>query len=404
MNPCLTTPLCAASLTVLIGYSAAHGALIKVDQSGGGDALTVQAGMLLASPGDTVAVRHGLHFVTNVELVNGVQLLGGWNDTFTSRIPGSSHLQGGGNHILKCTSGQGLSTLIDGFEISGANVSAVECDASSATISNNEFHGNSGPDGPGVHCQYGASSLIENNHFHHNSANYGGAIRGHWGSDTSPTIRNNLIEYNSGGAAGGGIGVNNGSAIIEDNVIQFNSTNGTGGGIHVWHAEGGTVEIRRNLVIYNSAPEGGGIGITGGHPIIENNTIWGNAAPLGGCVYQEESVLPDPGTTQVRNNILAGATQGNAAYCVSDLSMALSCNVLYGNAGGTYFGCPPGVTDLLTDPKLCDPVVGNFLISSDSPCAPPGATGCGLIGAFGVGCGPVSLEAMSWGEIKALYR
>jgi hypothetical protein len=35
----------------------------------------------------------------------------------------------------------------------------------------------------------------------------------------------------------------------------------------------------------------------------------------------------------------------------------------------------------------------------------PGNNTCGIqIGAFGTGCGPVSVEPSSWGGIKALYR
>ena len=53
---------------------------------------------------------------------------------------------------------------------------------------------------------------------------------------------------------------------------------------------------------------------------------------------------------------------------------------------------------------ICDPDAGDFTIRSNSPCAPPGLTGCGLVGALDVGCGPVSVDEASWGKIKAAYR
>ena len=63
-----------------------------------------------------------------------------------------------------------------------------------------------------------------------------------------------------------------------------------------------------------------------------------------------------------------------------------------------------GPTNFSADPLFCDPDNGDFTIRSNSPCAPPGVTGCGLIGALGVGCGPVSVEPLSWGGIKGKYR
>jgi hypothetical protein len=111
------------------------------------------------------------------------------------------------------------------------------------------------------------------------------------------------------------------------------------------------VEIRRNLIVYNTASEGGGIGITGGHPIIENNTLWGNSAPEGGCIYQEESGLPDPGTTMIRRNILGGSPVGGAVFCVTDFAMSLDCNCIWNNAGSeiklsTFYDRGRGVVTL----------------------------------------------------------
>jgi len=399
-----STSLC---LSLLVAAVVADASMIRVDQTGAGDALTVAEGMLLATGGDTVAVRHGLHAVSNLRVVDGVQLLGGWNDTFTARDPGTSLLQGGPGQVLRCTVGQGPETLIDGFEITGADDSAILCTAASPTITTNIFHDNDGVDGGAIHCEYGASPLIEGNHIHHNTAVLGGGIRAHLGQDTSPIIRHNLVEHNHATYAGGGIAVGNSSSLIEDNIIQFNSTGPgasyTGGGIHVWHAGGGVVEIRRNLIVLNSAVEGGGIGITGGHPIVESNTVWGNAAMLGGALFQEESTIPDPGTTQVFANILGGSTHGVGVHCEpDDPAMVLDCNCVYGNAGGSYSGCNAGPSDFSQDPQFCAPT-SDFHLSSSSPCAPPGVTGCGLVGALPVGCGPISVEPESWGRIKAHY-
>lgn len=398
---------CIYAFTTLVSCaliaSPVSAAFLRVDPSGGGDYLTVQAAMLVAAPGDSIAVRAGLNTVTNVQVKEAVLLLGGWNAAFTGRVPGSSHLVTSGNNcILRLSSGQTTATLIDGFELSGANQSAIWLTGSSATITNNDFHDNYAADGGAVHCEYGASPVIANNHIHHNTANYGGGLRGHFGSGNSPTIRNNVIEYNSAFDTGGGIAVNNGSPVIEDNIVRFNQTNGAGGGIHVWHAGGGTVELRRNLIVFNVGGKGGGIGISGGHPIIENNTLWANNASQGGAISNEESTIPEPGIAQISHNILGGSPVGAGVQCLNQTAIALSCNDVFGNAAGHYINCPPPVGDIHVDPSFCDPYKYDFRLMSNSPCAPQGV--CGLIGAFGIGCGAVSIEPTTWAHIKAAYR
>ena len=394
---------------ILLSVTPSSATMVRVDPGGGGDVLSITAAMSVASAGDTVAVIQGTVSASNVQLVEGVQLLGGWDATFTSRIPGTTHLAGGPDNVLRCTLGQTTATLIDGFEITGAGNSAIYLLSSAATITHNEIHDNDGQDGAGIHCEFGASPLIEENHLHHNSATYGGAIRAHWGVDTSPTIRNNLIEYNSALQAGGGIGVNNGSPLIEGNTIRFNSTEisggNTGGGIHVWHGEGGVVTVRENLIIYNTADEGGGIGINGGHPVIERNTLWGNgASEFGGTIFQATSIYFDPGTTQLVNNIIGGTTSRPAVECYDDFAISIDCNCLSGNADGNFQNCPSSSNDLLQNPMFCNLAGEDFTLHAGSPCAGPGPLGCGPIGAFGVACGPIPVETASWAQIKSLYR
>jgi hypothetical protein len=53
---------------------------------------------------------------------------------------------------------------------------------------------------------------------------------------------------------------------------------------------------------------------------------------------------------------------------------------------------------------FCDEEARDVTLSKGSPCLPTDPSGCGLIGALGQGCGPVSIESKSWGAIKGLYR
>jgi hypothetical protein len=57
------------------------------------------------------------------------------------------------------------------------------------------------------------------------------------------------------------------------------------------------------------------------------------------------------------------------------------------------------------DPEFCDVPVLDFTLDSISPCAPGNSPpGCSLIGALDVGCGPIAIEATTWGQIKSTYR
>jgi hypothetical protein len=389
------------SLIVLTARSAALGALIRVDPGGGGDAASILEAVLVSVPGDTIAVIEGSHVVDDVELPGGVTLSGGWNALFTARVAGSSHLKGGsGSTILTCLSGQGPATVVDGFEISGATDTAILCDGSSPTIINNQFHDNAAQDGGAIRCTNGSSPLIDGNHFHHNSATYGGAIRAHLGSGNSPVIRRNLFEDNESSLWGGAIAVGAGSALVEDNMFLRNK-GGIGGAVFAWFTLGGIPLIQGNLLVSNTAGSGGGaIGLSDAKAIIRNNTMWGNRG-RGACILYEND--PQLGRTLITNNILAGSLQGPAVWCETTQGFDLECNCVYGNAGGAYDNCGP-TTDLFLDPLLCEPALGDFHVSSNSPCAPTG-TSCGQIGALGVACGPpVSVQAESWARIKGRYR
>jgi hypothetical protein len=56
------------------------------------------------------------------------------------------------------------------------------------------------------------------------------------------------------------------------------------------------------------------------------------------------------------------------------------------------------------DPLFCGPSADDYTLRQDSPCAAPGPTGCGTIGAEPVVCSPTSLEKASWGKIKSHFR
>jgi hypothetical protein len=93
-----------------------------------------------------------------------------------------------------------------------------------------------------------------------------------------------------------------------------------------------------------------------------------------------------------------------------DGSITLRCSDVYGNEGGDWVGC---ITDQLgqdgnvcLDPQFCSGNPNedeNWSLQSDSPCAPE-QSGCGLIGAWDVGCGTTDAVERTWGGVKLLFR
>ena len=142
-------------------------------------------------------------------------------------------------------------------------------------------------------------------------------------------------------------------------------------------------------------------------PTITNCTFSGNEAGNDGggmfCCSSSPTLM---------DCIIAFSAQGEAVYCFDAESYPiLTCCDVYGNAGGDWVGCIAdqfGVSgNFSADPLFCmddNPEVP-YSLHEGSPCLPESSP-CGqLVGAFGLGCGPVSaVEDMTWGAIKTMYR
>jgi hypothetical protein len=137
---------------------------------------------------------------------------------------------------------------------------------------------------------------------------------------------------------------------------------------------------------------------------IENNTFYGirGGHPAGAA----SAVLIGPEDGGFTGNIVASCSPGPALRKEGGPSHPdTGCNLLWDNPGGNYFGdWVPASTDIFADPQFCDAAAGDYTLHSTSPAAPENSPTCGLIGALGVDCGPISIEPTSWGQIKNLYR
>ena len=141
--------------------------------------------------------------------------------------------------------------------------------------------------------------------------------------------------------------------------------------------------------------------------MITSCTFAGNAAGIGGGLR----FVYDYSTPIIENTVIAFCTDGEAVECYSTYTPSVTCCDIYGNAGGDWVDCLEGLEgsngNASVDPLFCleDNPSEPYSLHEGSPCLAENSP-CGeLVGAFGQGCGAVTVvEAVSWGAIKAMFR
>jgi hypothetical protein len=159
-------------------------------------------------------------------------------------------------------------------------------------------------------------------------------------------------------------------------------------------------EIRGNLFVRNVAEgvNGGGAIRLFGTARVTENTFVGNEASRGSAIVDRH----DGGGVTIRNNTFA-LNRGGPAYEAIAVQRVGDCNLFWAN-DTNFAGYTQGASDLFEDPQFCDIPNDDYSLRSTSPCAEENAPDCGQIGAFGVGCGTVSVGRQSWSRIKSSFR
>jgi hypothetical protein len=300
------TVLVLAAFAALCAPAAAR--VISVPDSAG----TIQAGIDMASRGDTVLVAPGTYLENISWSGKSITLASHYlpsGDTMyiDSTVIDANHASTG----ITCTSGVDTTALICGFTIRNGNGNGIYCYGGSPTITHNIIEYNTASsDGGGVMMQGGAAPVIEHNIIRHNeTSSWGGGIYIFDGS--SPRVRWNAFYDNGvakGGAAtrrdrarivggrmvepgedpgpfvtnGGGILITNYQGLvtrpaIHNNTIVDNEVTGQGGGIFSNRA---TPDIRNNIVVSN---EGYGIYSAESTLVCDYNDVWSNTTDYGGA-------------------------------------------------------------------------------------------------------------------------
>jgi len=422
------------------------------------DQPTIQGGLNAAGSGDTVLVACGTYYEHDISMKSGICLRSETGKADCVTI----HAQGLGR-VLYCD-GVDNSARIEGFTITGGlatgdswppNVGGgMSCNSSFPTLTNCTFSGNSATNyGGGMYCNYSSPTLAD-------CIFLGNSVDVHWGGGvychcSSPSLTDCTFYGNSAGEGGGGISsFDLPSPTLSNCTFSGNSTNGFygGGGILCFSSSptvtgctfsgnsangfvgGGGISccscspaVTDCIFSGNSASRGGGISCYYSSPTVTGCIFSGNSAgngggiscdvsfpPIANCTFSENSASVNGaslsyslGSSSVQNTIIAFSTSGRAIYCDDAGSVpALSCCDVYGNAGGDWVGCIAGQAgtngNFSSDPLFCAPESGDFRLNCTSPCA--NRSGCGQIGAFGVGCGPTAVHNTTWGRIKSMFR
>ena len=230
-------------------------------------------------------------------------------------------------------------------------------------------------------------------------------LAGSSGSESS-YLERCTFEDNWATTGAGALGVSNfGGTTIRECRFTRNEGGGTQGAVALGGF--GPKLVHDCLFFENraSGPNGrGGALRLGGPGTVVGNTFYGNTQVSnagGGAVSFDNAI---GGALALVNNIVAASGGVGGAIYANNIALASSCNVFWQNAGGTGLHYTPGPTDRVVDPFFCDAGAADFRLMVGSPCLPEGSLGCGLIGAFGEGCGIISIEPTTWGQIKAAYR
>jgi hypothetical protein len=165
--------------------------------------------------------------------------------------------------------------------------------------------------------------------------------------------------------------------------------------IHAGQLPGVSFDLRGNLFVDNTAP------LLPPSPAVPFNLI-GNTFARNGPVF---STAPGIAAgSLVRANVFTGAGVGLSLPGGAS-GITVECNDSWGN-GEDWDGFDPatGTGNFSADPLYCDPANDDFAVAENSPLLPAFNVCTEPIGAFGQGCGTISIEAESWGRIKGRYR
>lgn len=398
--------------------------VVRVDWLGGGDYMTLEDGIAAASEGDTVLVAAGTYTGTGNKNLDfeGVNIV-----LLSESGPEATVINVGGyqsNRAIYFHTGEDSTSMVSGFTITNGyiyNAGGIYIGTGcSPIIEDCIFTYHQGQHGGAIYMT-GSASVIRDCEFTSNSGDQHGGGISCW--DSTPVVAR--CEFNGNGSGyGGGISCRASDVEIFDCSFELNSGS-YGGAISLAEDTSGTVT--RCLFKENSAGLSGGAMsfLLGADVTVTDCLMVDNVATLfGGCVYCQEAAPLVSNCTMVGGSAPSAGgiyclTNGNATFeadvlalCRNGGAMAGSGSnpttthcIIYGNTGGDAL-VGTEIDNMVYDPLFCDADAGDFTHCADSQCLAVN-NGWGVaVGSEEMGCPPceTTVQSMSWGAVKALYR
>jgi hypothetical protein len=355
----------------------------NIYEDGSGDARTIQDAMAKAAAGDTVLVWPGT-YLDPIQMTSDVSLI--------SQAGAATTILDADGAIVAIDAGQTApvtGVLVQGFTITGVRYGGLFDVARTIDV-----------DGDAVvrDCIIsGNFAIVAGAHLRR------GDLR----------IYDTLFENNRGGRSApwvAGVSCRRGYVIVERCTFD---TLTYGLSLRV---EEGDVEFRDNVLrdcvepieilagvssvlIYDNLFDGipHPITVSGGPSVIIRRNTFARAGPTGAAL--------GPGigeNTIIDRNVFTGAYWG-LWVCSICTGVTVTCNDSWDNTIN-WLGHDGGGDNFSLDPLYCDPAGGDFTVAENSPLLGHNSPCGDQVGAFGVGCPPMSVEASSWGAIKGRYR
>jgi hypothetical protein len=317
-----------------------------------GPKATIGAALAVAVDGDQVFVSPAT-YGERIDFAGRAVVLLGLLGADVTAVDG-----GGTGTVVTCVSGEGPSTVLEGFTIRGGLASeggGMHNSNSSPTVRDCVFTDNHAEVGAAIRNEDGASPLIERCSFIENTASIGGGALVN--SEGHPEIRDCLFLHNHAeGGAGAIANTDNSEGRVKHVNCRFfqNTASVLSGG--VIDGSGGTFVNcvwSRNA---SSLPDNGmaTLDLAGGGPSVINCTIGGNT---GYGVHW----VSHGGAPVFRSTILWGNTNGS-------IYPAGTGDVEHCDVEGGY----PGLGNIDADPLFVQPGTDNLRLSEGSPCVNAG--------------------------------
>jgi hypothetical protein len=302
--------------------------------------------------------------------------------------------------------------VIDGFDARPFSSSAIAHDGSGATINIHDSVIRNCRGGKGAGLAFVNHNLVvTDSRFEDNVADTASGAISLSSTTNFPLLYSVRLERcvfvrNRSGAGPGAVGHGTRAGyhtfVIEDCVFIDNEADNRGA-LLIGQGDAATTTIERCLFLRNHATNpgsnGGAIQLSFGTASVRNCTFVGNESVDTGSAM---TLLRNQ--VELRNNVFAESSGGAAVFAFETNGVTSWCNIFWSNVPMNVSGFSLSPTDREVDPQFCDPEGEDFTVRSSSPCVEPGAQGCGLIGAYGAGCGTVSVAPQTWATIKSLYR